>query len=109
MTATRDALTAARATALFVSGLSSTEQPSRTQVEAAIKNALQSRGGTRGCAAEMAAAFGDYPEVAVRRMCWARGTIESLYRRQQWPARVAATGPIGPHRGPALHGMALAA
>jgi len=109
MIATTDPLTAARAAALFVSSLSTTERPSRTEVEAAIKHALTARGGTRGCAADMAATYGDYPELAAPRMRWARSTIEDLYPRQPRPHPRTATGPLGPHRRPAPHGMALAA
>src|SRR5688572_16155706 len=45
MIATTDPLTAARAAALFVSGLSATEQPSRTQAETAIRQAFTARAG----------------------------------------------------------------
>jgi hypothetical protein len=51
-------------------------------VEAAIKRALQIYGGARGCAADVAAAYGDYPELAARRMRWARSLIEDLYERR---------------------------
>jgi hypothetical protein len=68
MIATTDPLTAARAAALFVSGLSACGQRTRTEVEAAIKQALRAHGGARGCAANMAAAYGDYPELASLRM-----------------------------------------
>jgi hypothetical protein len=98
MFATTNPLTAARAEALFVSDLSVTQQPTGVVVEAAIKNALQTRGGVRGCAAEVAAAFGDYPELAVGRMRWARGIVEDLYehrmpRRPHRAARLTGSGP----------------
>jgi hypothetical protein len=81
MIATTNPLTAARAAALFVSDLSVTAQPTGVLVEAAIRHALQTRGGARGCAADVAAAFGDYPELAARRMRWARRLVEDLYAR----------------------------
>ena len=82
MIATTNPLTAARAAALFASHLSATEQPTAVLVEAAIKHALQTHGGTRGCAADVAAAYGDYPELAAPRMRWARSLVEDLYERR---------------------------
>jgi hypothetical protein len=81
MIATTDPLTATRAAALFVSSLSVTDQPTNAEVEAAIQHSLRSRGGTRGCAADVAAAYGDYPELAAPRMRWARSVIENVYDR----------------------------
>jgi hypothetical protein len=72
MIATSNPLTAARATALFVSDLSATEQPTGVLVEAAIKHALQTHGGTRGCAADVAAAYGECPELAARLRTFSR-------------------------------------
>jgi hypothetical protein len=82
MIVTTNPLTAARAAALFVSDLSATEQPTAVLVEAAIKHSLQSHGGVRGCTADVAAAYGDYPELAPGRMRWARGLVEALYERR---------------------------
>ena len=79
---TTDPLTAARAAALFVSHVSMTKAPTGTEVAAAIRHALRSHGGSRGCVADVAAAYGDYPELAVPRMRWARSVVESLYQRQ---------------------------
>jgi hypothetical protein len=84
-----DCLTAARAEALFTSDLSATSRPTTAQVEGAIQSAVRKYGGTRGCAAQMAAAFGDYPETAASRMRWARAMVESAYAQ---PAREAAPG-----------------
>ena len=81
MIATVDPITAARAAALFVSGLSATRRPTRAEVEASIKRALRTHGGTRGCAADVAAAYGDHPELAAPRMRWARSVVENLYQR----------------------------
>jgi hypothetical protein len=74
-------LTAARAEALFVSDVSAQAQPTRDQVTQAIRYALRRSGGVRGCAAEVAAAYGDHPETAAPRMRWARTVVESLYAR----------------------------
>ena len=82
MIATTNPLTAARAAALFVSDLSATEQPTGVLVEAAIKHALRTHGGARGCAADVAAAYGDYSELAAGRMRWARSLVEDLYERR---------------------------
>ena len=75
---TTDPATASRAAALFVSYLSAGDRPTPAAVEAAIKHALLTHGGTNGCAADVAAAFGDYPETAVARMVWARGLVANV-------------------------------
>jgi hypothetical protein len=85
MYATTDPLTSARAAALFVSSLSATEQPTRTEAARAIRESLRTRGGTRGCVADMAARYGEYPELAAARMRWARGVVESLYEHRRAP------------------------
>jgi len=76
---TIDVLTAARAEALFTSDLSAAEQPTLTQLTAVIRRALRDHGGTRGCAGEVAASYGDYPEIAAPRMRWARQAVEAAY------------------------------
>ena len=96
MIATTNPLTAARAAALFVSDLSAAGQPTGVLVEAAIKHSLQTHGGARGCAADVAAAYGDYPELAARRMRWAIGLIEDLYQRPT-PRRAARLTASGRH------------
>jgi hypothetical protein len=73
---------ATRAAALFVSGISATIHPTRAEVEAAIRTSLRTHGGGRGCAADVAAAYGDYPELAAGRMRWARDVIDTLYPRR---------------------------
>src|SRR2546430_6384154 len=88
MNTTTDPLTAARAEALFVSDLSTADHPSDAQVAAAIRHALRTHGGSRGCAADVAAAYGDHPELAAPRMRWARSVVESLYQRRL-PVRAA--------------------
>jgi hypothetical protein len=86
---TNDPLTAARAAALFVSDLSTSAHLTDTDVEAAIRHSLRTHGGIRGCAADLASAYGDHPELAAPRMRWARSVVESLYQRrlQVRPAR----------------------
>jgi hypothetical protein len=75
-----DRLADARAEALFASELSAMVDPTPEQVTAAIRRALLRHGGVRGCAAEVAAAYGDRPETAAPRMRWARGVVRSCYR-----------------------------
>jgi hypothetical protein len=84
MTRSADFLTAARAEALFTSDISATSQPSQVEVAAAIRQAVRRFGGTRGCAAEVAAAYGDRPETAAPRMRWARSVVATIYAREAW-------------------------
>jgi hypothetical protein len=74
-----DPVAAARAEALFASDLSAYSRPTRGEVDAAISWAVRRFGGSRGCAGEVAAAYGDYPEVAVSRMRWARAVVAAAY------------------------------
>jgi hypothetical protein len=78
MIATTDPITAARAAALFVSDISATGRPTRAEAEEAIGRAIHAHNGIRGCVADMAATYGDYPELAAARMAWARGVAEGL-------------------------------
>jgi len=75
----RSQLLAARAAALFASDLSADSRPSARVVDAAIARAVRTCGGTRGCVATMAAAYGDCPETAAPRMRWARGVVVTVY------------------------------
>ena len=75
------------AEALFVSHLQPSESPSRQVVEQTV-TAMILRHGSDGCAAGVAAEFGDHPDSAVRRMCWVRGEL----------SRVASA--MGPARSP---------
>jgi hypothetical protein len=75
----RSQLFAARAAALFASDLPAGSRPSALVVEAAVAASVRRCGGTAGCVAQMAAAYGDYPETAARRMRWARGVVETSY------------------------------
>lgn len=62
------------AEALFVSDLQPSDRPGEQAVRDAV-TAMILRHGSDGCAAGVAAEFGDHPEVAVRRMCWVKSTI----------------------------------
>jgi hypothetical protein len=78
MNATTDPVTAARAAALFVSDICATDRPTRAQAEHAILRSIRAHGGSRGCIADVAAYYGDYPELAAGRMVWARTLAEGL-------------------------------
>lgn len=91
-----DVLTAARAEALFASGLPSDHQLTAAQVDAAIRGAIRAHGGSRRCAGEVAAAYGQYPETAAARMRWALGVVRHAYaapprerHRRATPGRAA--------------------
>jgi hypothetical protein len=70
-----DPLISALAMALFVSYLSARPDPTKAEVEIAIGHAIRAYGGTCGCAGEVAAAYGEHPEIAAPRMRWARDVI----------------------------------
>jgi hypothetical protein len=78
-----DLLTATRAEALFTSPLSVSSQPTRTEVNEAIRAAMRAHGGTRGCATVVAGEYGEHPETAVLRMRWALHVIEVTYARSR--------------------------
>jgi hypothetical protein len=80
--------TAARADALFMSHLQCSSRFDVADVHAHIAAALR-RLGARGCAASVAAEFGDHPETAVARMGWARRTVAAAY-----PPAVIAPAPV---------------
>jgi hypothetical protein len=60
-----------RAEALLASDLPPSDRPTAAAVAQAIHASLLVRGGVAGCAAVMAAEFGEHPESAARRMRWA--------------------------------------
>jgi hypothetical protein len=64
--------------ALFVSHLQPSAEPAAEAVRAAVTEAVI-RHGADGCAALVAAEFGDHPETAVRRMAWARDRVAASY------------------------------
>ena len=65
------------AEALFVSDLQPSQRPSRQVLEETVTEMIL-RHGSDGCAAAVAEEFGDHPEVAVRRMCWAREKVQAV-------------------------------
>src|SRR3954463_5969837 len=67
----RSQLLAARAAAPFARALPTGPRPGPPPVAAVIAASVHACGGTRGCVALMAAAYGDYPETAAPRMRWA--------------------------------------
>jgi hypothetical protein len=71
MRRTPELITSARAEALFTSDLPTGSRPTQGQATTAIQHSVHDRHGVRGCAVEVAGAYGDHPEAAVGRMRWA--------------------------------------
>jgi hypothetical protein len=69
-------ISTARADALFVSALQRSEEPSAARVRQAIAAAIREF-GAQGCAALVAQAYGEHPEVAAPRMRWARAVVQA--------------------------------
>jgi hypothetical protein len=67
-------ISTARADALFASSLQGSDEPSAAQIRQAIAAAVREF-GTRGCAAQVAQAYGEHPEIAAPRMRWARAAL----------------------------------
>ncbi len=84
----------ARAEALFCCDLSTAEPLTKAQATAAIRGAVRTRGGVRGCACEVAQEYGDHPREAAARMRWATSTVANLFatpaRDVFWNRQVAA-------------------
>src|SRR5690348_10038613 len=76
---------AVRAEALFASSMQPSGSISAAHVRRAVTTTLR-RLGIRGCAAHMAGEFGDHPDTAVARMCWAVATIRTVYPAPSTPA-----------------------
>ncbi|WP_255657244.1 hypothetical protein [Actinoplanes sp. L3-i22] len=72
-------LSVARTDALFVSDLPTGSRPARDEVDAIVRAMVRDYHGSRGCAAEVAACYGEVPEFAVRRMAWARRVIATAF------------------------------
>ena len=89
----RLSISAARADALFASALQRSDEPSAAQVRQAIAAAVRAF-GTRGCAARVAEAYGEYPETAVLRMRWARAMVKG----DGWPSGAFGGARPGPAR-----------
>jgi len=69
----------ARADALFASALQLSDGPTAAQVRQAIAAAIRMF-GARGCAAQVAQAYGEHPETAVVRMRWACAVVNGAPR-----------------------------
>jgi len=69
----------ARAEALFAAPVSVHDRPSRPVLDQLIASAVRRHEGVRGCACEVATAYGERPETAAARMRWARAVVESAY------------------------------
>lgn len=67
-----------RCEALFASQLRRNEPCGPAAVREAIENALRVL-GSRGCAAWVAQAYGDFPEAAVTRMHWAHALVTETF------------------------------
>jgi hypothetical protein len=67
------------AEALFASALPTGSPVTSAELDAVVAESLQSRGGVRQCAAEMAAVYGESPDAAVRRMRWALQLVAQAY------------------------------
>jgi hypothetical protein len=63
------------AQALFASHLQPSDRPTPAQVTAAIRDSLCGHDGVAGCAATLAAEYGDHPESAAARMRWALALV----------------------------------
>jgi hypothetical protein len=79
MITTVDPITTTRAAALFLSTLSTSDNPTTAEVVGAIERALRTHGGSHGCTADVAQAYGDHPELAAPRMRWARRLVEVMF------------------------------
>ena len=73
------------ADALFTSDLSARREHTRIEIATAIRYAISTHHGIGGCAAEVAAAYGEHPETAARRMRWARAVIDGINAPSAWP------------------------
>ena len=82
-------LLAARAAALFTSDLSALCEHTPIEVAAAIEHAIGVYHGIGGCVAQMAAAYGEHPETAARRMIWALTVIDGIKAPADWPGAPA--------------------
>jgi hypothetical protein len=77
-------LLAAHAEALFTSNLSARREHTQIEIATAIMHAIGTHRGIRGCAGEVAAAFGEHPETAARRMRWARSVVADINTSACW-------------------------
>lgn len=81
-------ISAVRADALFASPVQRSDEPSAAQIQQAITAAVRAFGAL-GCAAQVAQAYGDHPEIAATRMRWARAAVGGS-RSESAPAPILA-------------------
>jgi hypothetical protein len=67
-----------RCEALFASSLRRKDRHDPAAVREAIEQALRVL-GSRGCAAWVAQAYGDFPDAAVTRMRWAQQLVAEVF------------------------------
>jgi len=89
-------ISTARADALFASALQRSDEPSAAQVNQAVAAAIAAF-GVRGCAARVAQADGEHPEIATMRMRWARAAVTSAFGGAR-PELAGVSGIRAPHR-----------
>jgi hypothetical protein len=70
-------VTTLQADALFASALQRSDELSPGTIRQAVAATLDAYGGA-GCAGRVAQEFGDHPESAAARMCWARAAVAVL-------------------------------
>jgi hypothetical protein len=83
-------ISAVRADALFASAMQRSDKPSAAQIRRAITAAVRAFGGP-DCAARVAQAYGDHPEIAVTRMRWARTAAAAAFDSSRPEAAPAQT------------------
>jgi hypothetical protein len=81
---------AVRAEALFASTVQASEAPGADQVRRAVAATLRQL-GVPGCAAWVAAEYGDHPDTAPARMRWALGAVGAAYPALDAPRRRSRT------------------
>jgi hypothetical protein len=75
----RTMITNARVEALAISLVCRADALDRAAVERAIRAAMRAHGGSRGCAAALAQAYGECPEVTATRVRWAHRAVAAAY------------------------------
>ncbi|HYN96953.1 MAG TPA: hypothetical protein VES42_24185 [Pilimelia sp.] len=75
----------ALAEALFASELQASDTVTAATIRAVVTATL-TRHGVDGCAGLVAYEFGEHPEVAVRRMAWARRRVRDAFGESLQPA-----------------------
>jgi len=95
------------AEALFASVLQRSDRPSPGQVRKAIAAVVRVH-GSRGCAELVAQEFGDHPETAAERMCWARAVVGDVFAAPLGPAQDSGRAQPGlPAIGPPSRQLAM--